>query len=71
MKTPEQWAESVQVNIEDTKTTSLTSLNRFEHCSGVSIDDFEQVNAGWDLWWKVHLFESSYYKLKLIKVATR
>ena len=25
----------------------LLTLNNFTHCSGVTIVDFEQVNAGW------------------------
>ena len=44
-----------KVNNKNTKTTSLTSpwyLYRqlwtcFNHCSGASIVDFEQVNSGW------------------------
>ena len=40
METPEQ-CKSVQ----DTRTTSMT---HFLNCSGVSIFDFELVNAGWD-----------------------
>ena len=36
-----------KVNNKDTRTTSLVA--DFTRCSGVSIGDFEQVSAGWNL----------------------
>ena len=53
METPEQYVKSVKVNNEDTRTTMASFWclycylwTDFTPCSGVSIADCEQVNAG-------------------------
>ena len=48
-------SKGYRVNNKNTRTTSMTSFwcldcylkTDFTHCSGVSIDDFEQVNFEW------------------------
>ena len=45
-----------KVNNKDSRTTPvvlvslLLTLNIFPPCSSVSVDNFEQVNASWGVW---------------------
>ena len=56
-KTPEQCKTLIKVDKKDTRTTLMASLwclfcwlwTDFTHCSGVSIVDFQQASAGWDI----------------------